>query len=32
MVVEDGVVKSLTVEDVPGKAELSSADNVLKVL
>jgi glutaredoxin/glutathione-dependent peroxiredoxin len=32
MVVEDGIVKSLAVEDVPGKAEASSADNVLKVL
>lgn len=32
MVVENGVVKSLAVEDVPSKAEASSADNVLKVL
>ena len=32
MVVDDGVVKSLNVEDAPGKAELSSADNLLKGL
>jgi glutaredoxin/glutathione-dependent peroxiredoxin len=30
MVVEDGVVKKLNVEDVPSKAEASSADNLLK--
>jgi glutaredoxin/glutathione-dependent peroxiredoxin len=30
MVVDDGVVKSISVEDVPGKAELSGADNLLK--
>jgi len=30
MVVDDGVVKSISVEDTPGKAELSGADNLLK--
>ena len=30
MVVENGVVKSLNVEDAPGKAEVSGADNLLK--
>ena len=30
MVVEDGVVKTLNVEDAPGKAEISGADNLLK--
>ena len=32
MIVEDGVVKSLNVEEAPGKAELSGADALLKQL
>src|SRR5882672_6486065 len=32
MVVDDGVVKTLNVEDAPGKAEVSGADNLLKSL
>jgi len=30
MVVEDGVVKTLNVEDAPGKADISGAENLLK--
>jgi peroxiredoxin len=30
MLVDDGVIKQLNVEEAPGKAELSSADNLLK--
>jgi len=32
MVVEDGVVKTLNVEDTPGKADISGAENLLKGL
>ena len=32
MVVDDGVVKTLNVEEAPGKAEVSGADNLLKGL
>jgi glutaredoxin/glutathione-dependent peroxiredoxin len=32
MVVDDGVVKALNVEDTPGKADISGADNLLKGL
>jgi peroxiredoxin len=32
MIVEDGVVKTLNVEDVPSKADVSNAENILKAL
>ncbi len=32
MLVEDGVIKSLNVEDAPGKAEISGADALMKQL
>ena len=32
MVVQDGVIKALNVEDAPGKADISGADNLLKGL
>jgi peroxiredoxin len=32
MVVDDGVVKTLNVEDAPGKADISGAENLLKGL
>jgi peroxiredoxin len=32
MVVEDGVVKMLNVEEAPGKADVSGADNLMKHL
>ena len=30
MVVEDGVVKTLNIEEAPGKADVSGAENLLK--
>jgi glutaredoxin/glutathione-dependent peroxiredoxin len=32
MVVEDGVVKTLNIEEAPGKADVSGAENLLKGL
>jgi peroxiredoxin len=32
MIVDDGVVKTLNVEDVPSKADVSNAENILKAL
>ncbi len=32
MVVDNGMVKTLNVEDLPGKADVSGADNLLKAL
>ena len=32
MIVEDGVVKSLNIEDAPGKADISGADALVKLL
>jgi peroxiredoxin len=32
MVIDDGVIKTLNVEDAPGKVEASGADNLLKSL
>ena len=32
MVVDDGVIKTLNIEDAPGKADVSGADNLLKGL
>jgi peroxiredoxin len=32
MVIDDGVVKTLNIEEAPGKVDLSSAENILKAL
>jgi peroxiredoxin len=32
MLVQDGVIKSLNIEDAPGKADISGAENLLKSL
>ena len=32
MLVDDGVIKTLNIEDAPGKADISGADNLLKGL
>jgi peroxiredoxin len=32
MLIDDGVVKSINVEDSPGKAEVSGAEALLKVV
>ena len=32
MLVDDGVVKTLNVEETPGKADVSGADNLMKSL
>jgi peroxiredoxin len=32
MIVEDGVVKSINIEDAPGKADISGAENLMKQL
>ena len=32
MVIDDGVVKTLNIEDAPGKADISGAENLLKGL
>lgn len=32
MLIEDGVVKQLNIEEAPGKVDVSSADNLLKAL
>jgi peroxiredoxin len=32
MVVDDGIVKTMNIEEAPGKVDISSADNILKAL